>query len=105
MQQPGIVHGGYRMRELETDADRFDRTDLSLLEDVLEGIAANELHPEADLTGNLLGAVDGDDVRIPYPGEQSALVIIADAVRSPAEQSAGRSFNATSRSSRVSHAR
>ena len=74
MEQPGTVHGGYRTRELETDADCFDRTDLSVTEDVLEGIAANELHPESDLIGNLLGTVDGDDVRMPYPGQQSALV-------------------------------
>ena len=41
---------------------------------MLEGLAANELHPQADLISNLLGAVDGDHVRMPHAREQSAFV-------------------------------
>ena len=78
---------------------------LPLLEDLLEGVAANELHPQADPIRNLLGAVDGDDVRMPHPSEQSAFVDDCGRARSPEERSAGKSFSATSRSSRVSQAR
>ena len=75
MQQAGAVHRRHRATELETDADSFGGADhLSLVEDLLEGLAANELHPQADLIGNLLGAVDGDHVRMPHAGEQSAFV-------------------------------
>ena len=49
-------------------------TTFRCVEDLLEGVAANELHPQADLIGNLFGTVDGDDVRMPHPSEQSAFV-------------------------------
>ena len=69
------MHRRHRATELETYADSFGGADhLPLVEDLLEGVAANELHPQADLISNLLGAVDGDDVRMPHAGEQSAFV-------------------------------
>jgi hypothetical protein len=37
-------------------------------------VAAHELHPQADTIGDLSGAVDGDDVRMPHAGEQPALL-------------------------------
>ena len=75
MQQAGAVHGRHRATELETDVDSFGGADhLPLVEDLLEGVAANELHPQADPISNLLGAVDGDYVRMPHPREQSAFV-------------------------------
>ena len=59
MQQAGTVHRRYRATELETDVDSFGSADhLPLVEDLLESVAANELHPEADLVTNLLRAVD-----------------------------------------------
>jgi hypothetical protein len=45
-----------------------------LVDDLLEGVAANELHPEADLVANLLRAVDADDIRMSHFGEQSPFV-------------------------------
>ena len=69
------MHRRHRAAELETDADSFGGADhLSLVEDLVEGVAANELHPQADPIRNLLGTVDGDDVRMPHPREQSAFV-------------------------------
>ena len=75
MQQAGPMHRRHRAAELETDADSFGGADhLSLVEDLLEGVAANELHPQADLISNLLRAVDGDDIRMSYFGEQPPFV-------------------------------
>ena len=69
------MHRRHRATELETYADSFGGADhLPLVEDLFEGVAANELHPQADLISNLLGAVDGDHVRMPHAGEQSAFV-------------------------------
>ena len=75
MQQAGAVHRRHRATELETYADSFGGADhLSLVEDLLERVAVNELHPQADLIRNLLGAVDGDHVRMPHAGEQAAFL-------------------------------
>ena len=64
-----------RDEKLQTYADSFGGADhLPLVEDLFEGVAANELHPQANLIGNLLGTVDGDHVRMPHAGEQAALV-------------------------------
>ena len=69
------MHGRDRATELKTDVDSFGGAENGpLFEELLEGVAANELHPEADLVANLLGAVDGDDIRMAYTGEQSAFV-------------------------------
>ena len=69
------MHRRHRATELETDADSFGGAEhLPLVEDLLERVAANELHPQADLISNLLGTVDGDHVRMPHAGEQSAFV-------------------------------
>ncbi len=69
------MHRRHRATELETDADSIGSGNhLSLLEDLPEGVAANELHPQPDLISNLFGTMDGDDVRMPHPSEQSALV-------------------------------
>src|SRR5688500_15953080 len=66
MQQAGAMHRRHRATELETDIDRLGRADhLPLIEDFLESMAANELPPQADPIGDLLGAVDGDHVRMP----------------------------------------
>ena len=45
-----------------------------LFEELLQRVAANELHPEADPVANLLGAVNGDHIRMAHAGEQSAFV-------------------------------
>ena len=74
MQQAGSVHGRHRATDLETHVDGLGRVDHLLFDDMLESAAANELHPEADLISNLLGAVDRDHVRMPHPGQQAAFV-------------------------------
>ena len=75
MQQAGAMHRRHRATELETYADRFGGAHhLSFSEDLPEGASADELHPQADPIGNLLGTVDGDDVRMPHPSEQAAFV-------------------------------
>ena len=100
------MHSRHRAAELETYADSFcGADDLPLVEDLLEGVAANELHPQADPITNLFGAVDSDDVRMPHPSEQSPFVDDCGGGAIAGEPSAGKSFSATSRSSRVSQAR
>jgi hypothetical protein len=75
VQQAGAVHRRYRSTELETNVDSFGSADyLPLVEDLLERVAANELHPQADLVTNLLCAVDADDVGMSHFGEQSPFV-------------------------------
>ena len=74
MQQARAVHGGHRTTELETNVHRLSDAELCrLLEDLLEGVAANELHPEANLVANLLGAMNRHDVGVAHAGEQAAL--------------------------------
>jgi hypothetical protein len=75
VQQAGAVHGRYRATELETYLDSFNgAAHFPLVEDLLESVAANELHPEADLVTNLLRAVNADDIRMSHFGEQSPFV-------------------------------
>ena len=69
------MHGRYRATELETYVHSFGGADhLLLIDDLLEGVAANELHPETDLVVNLLRAVDDDDIGMSHFGEQSPFV-------------------------------
>ncbi len=75
MQQARAVYGGHRTTELEADVHRLSDGGLCrLLKDLLQGVAANELHPEADLVANLLGAMNGDHVGVAHAGEQAPFV-------------------------------
>ena len=60
----------------ETDLDHLGSAEYRLLleELLLQRVAANEFHPEADPVANLLGPVNGDHIRMAHPGEQSAFV-------------------------------
>ena len=66
---------------------------------------AHELHPQANPIADLLGAVDRHDVRVPDLGEQPALPNDRRRGSIDRARGAGRSFSATSRSSRSSQAR
>jgi hypothetical protein len=44
-----------------------------LLEQLFEGLSADEFHPEADLVADLLGAVDRHDVGVPDTARAAAL--------------------------------
>jgi hypothetical protein len=63
MEQTGAVHGGDGGAQLNAYPERFGCAEgLSLLDGLREREAPDELHPQADLVANALGAVDSDDV-------------------------------------------
>ena len=75
MQQARAVHGGHGTTELEANVHRVSRAERCLLlEDLLERVATNELHPEADLVANLLGTINRYDVRMAHASEQAAFM-------------------------------
>ena len=74
MQETCGVDGRHRTTELDADRDRVrgvERRASSQL--LLERLAAHELHPQADLIADPLGAVNRHDVRVADPREQPAL--------------------------------
>ena len=74
MQEAGRVHRRHGAAELHADTDDISRgKDGALLEQLLERVPADELHPQADPIADLLRAVDSDDVRMPHFGEEPAL--------------------------------
>ena len=74
VQQPGAVHGGERGAQIEADERRFARAERAArLHGLLERLAAHELHPQADATVVLLGAVDLHDVRVTHAREPPRL--------------------------------
>ena len=73
MQQTGAVHGANRAAEINADLNGLRYSEApALLEQLFERASLDELHPQADLVANLLGAVDGDDVRMANLRQQSA---------------------------------
>ena len=84
MQQAGAMHRRHRAAELETDADSLGGADhLSLVEDLLEGVAANELHPQADLIGNCSAPWMVTTFGCRTRASNRPSWMIADAARSP----------------------
>ena len=73
MQKTSVVHGSNRATELDADLDGLrDREAPALLENLFERMSLDELHPQADLASNTLGAVDGHDVRVANLRQQPA---------------------------------
>ena len=73
MNETGLVHGGKGAAQVESHQCRFagaDRTTLQQL--LLEGAAREELHGDSDDAVDDIRAIDGDDVRVPQPGDQPA---------------------------------
>ncbi len=72
--RPALCTADDRPAELEADLHLSATVgSCRLLEDLLQGVAANELHPEANLVADLLGAINGDHVGVAHAGEQPAL--------------------------------
>ena len=63
------------VREIDADADHaIDIERPPLAQFLLERLSVDELHPDAHLPLDTLGAIDGHDVRVPDPSEQSAFL-------------------------------
>src|SRR5215831_1640235 len=63
-----------RERPAELDAHPGDLAGIELFsfgEDLLQVAAVDELHPEPDPAVDLVGVIDGDDVRMPDAREQA----------------------------------
>ena len=102
--ETGVVHGAEGAGELDADGRHLARREGAALGHCLvQRASPDELHPQADVRADALGAVDGDHVRMPHAGQGASLL---DRRHGPGRDGrAGWSFNATSQSSRVSQAR
>ena len=73
MQKTSVVHGSNRATELDADLDGLRHSEApALLENLFERTSLDELHPQADLVSDSLGAVDGHDVRVANLRQQAA---------------------------------
>ncbi len=73
--QTGPMHGCQRISQIDPDANRSIDVEGSTLTQLLfERRSMDELHPDADLSVDTLGAVDGDDIGMTDARQQSALV-------------------------------
>ncbi len=82
------MHGGDRGAELDANRDGFGGGELRpALQELLERLTADELHPQSNLIADPLGAVNGHDIRVADPREQPAFL---DDRRRPVVAGAGR---------------
>jgi hypothetical protein len=74
MQHAGGVHGGQRFAHVEADERRLARAEASaILKDLFEGLAFDQLHPQADEAFFARRAEDGDDVRMMHARHEARL--------------------------------
>ena len=75
VQQPDGVRRRQRAAEIDADRDGFGHRERSaLLKPCGERLAVDELGPDAGLSVDALGAVDGDDIRMSNAREQTAFL-------------------------------
>ena len=68
------MYGVKGARELDAYARDLDRSEHRTSEQqLLERAARHQLHPQADVAANLIGAMNGDDVWAPHACQQPAL--------------------------------
>ncbi len=75
MKKALFVDGRQRRTQILADASRFASPEWTAgLDDLLQRLADDELHPEADAVVMLLSPVDVDDVRVTEPRQTTPLV-------------------------------
>ena len=75
VQQSGTVHGRQGLAQIDADRRRLPRAERPLLlDDLMQGAAADELHPDADPAIPRLGSVHGNHVGMAHAREQPAFV-------------------------------
>ena len=68
VQETRLVHRRDCVTELDADFHGFGNAEtFPLFEHLFEGLPLDQLHRKTDLIVDLLGAVDGDDVRMANP--------------------------------------
>jgi hypothetical protein len=75
VQQSRGMHGGERATEIDRDGRRFSRAHAALLgDDLVQRLAADVFHPDADGAFARFGAVNGDDMRMANARQQPAFI-------------------------------
>ena len=73
--ESGFVNSRQGATEVQADEHRFVRAERTVIaEHALQCATVHELRPQPDAPVNAIGAIDGDDVRMPNAGEEPTFV-------------------------------